>query len=79
MLVSWEWLSDYVKLDAALEHVVDQWALSGLNHESTQWVEGLDRTGNFASKISIYRYRSQIRIAVHQRPSARRTFGKNGR
>lgn len=41
MLVSWEWLSDYVKLDAALEHVVDQWALSGLNHESTQWVEGL--------------------------------------
>ena len=41
MLVSWEWLSDYVKLDAALEQVVDQWALSGLNHESTQWVEGL--------------------------------------
>ena len=41
MLVSWEWLSDYVKLDAPLEQVVDQWALSGLNHESTQWVEGL--------------------------------------
>ncbi len=41
MLVSWEWLSDYVKLDAPLEQVVDKWALSGLNHESTEWVEGV--------------------------------------
>lgn len=41
MLVSWEWLSDYVKLDVPLEQVVDKWALSGLNHESTEWVEGV--------------------------------------
>jgi len=41
MLVSWEWLSDYVKLEAPLEQVVDKWALSGLNHESTEWVEGV--------------------------------------
>lgn len=41
MLISWEWLADYVKLDAPIEQVVERWALSGLNHESTQWVEGV--------------------------------------
>ena len=41
MLISWEWLADYVKLDASIEQVVERWALSGLNHESTQWVEGV--------------------------------------
>ncbi|MFM8213286.1 MAG: hypothetical protein ACKN82_01385, partial [Pirellula sp.] len=38
MLISWEWLSDYVKLDQPIEKVVDRWALSGLNHESTHEV-----------------------------------------
>ena len=41
MLISWEWLADYVTLDAPIEQVVDRWALSGLNHESTEWVEGV--------------------------------------
>lgn len=41
MLISWEWLSDYVKLDLPTDQVVDRWAMSGLNHESTQWVEGV--------------------------------------
>ena len=41
MLISWEWLSDYVKLDQPIDQVDDRWALSGLNHESTQWVEGV--------------------------------------
>lgn len=40
MLISWEWLSDYVKLVQPIEKVVDRWALSGLNHESTHEVEG---------------------------------------
>jgi phenylalanyl-tRNA synthetase beta chain len=40
MLISWEWLSDYIKLDEPIEKVVDRWALSGLNHESTHEVEG---------------------------------------
>jgi len=41
MLISWEWLSDYVKLNSPMEQVVDRWAMSGLNHESTEWVEGV--------------------------------------
>lgn len=41
MLISWEWLSDYVKLTHPMEQVVDRWAMSGLNHESTEWVEGV--------------------------------------
>lgn len=41
MLISWEWLSDYVKIDRPMDEVVNRWAMSGLNHESTQWVEGL--------------------------------------
>lgn len=40
MLISWDWLSDYVKLSAPLEDVVTRWAMSGLNHEGTEWVEG---------------------------------------
>ena len=40
MLISWEWLSDYIKLDESIDKVVDRWALSGLNHESTHEVEG---------------------------------------
>jgi phenylalanyl-tRNA synthetase beta chain len=40
MLISWDWLSDYVKLSNPLDEVVTRWALSGLNHESTTWVEG---------------------------------------
>lgn len=41
MLISWEWLSDYVKLSEPMDQVVNRWAMSGLNHESTEWVEGV--------------------------------------
>jgi len=41
MLISWEWLSDYVKLDEPMDQVVNRWAMSGLNHESTEWIEGV--------------------------------------
>jgi phenylalanyl-tRNA synthetase beta chain len=40
MLVSWNWLSDYVTIDRSVEAMAALWAMSGLNHESTQWVEG---------------------------------------
>jgi phenylalanyl-tRNA synthetase beta chain len=40
MLVSWDWLADYVKIDRSAEAMASLWAMSGLNHESTQWVEG---------------------------------------
>lgn len=41
MLISWDWLSDYVKIDRPLEEVVSRWAMSGLNHEGTEIVEGV--------------------------------------
>ncbi len=40
MLVSWEWLSQYVKINIAVEDMVGKWAMSGLNHESTSYVNG---------------------------------------
>ena len=41
MLISWDWLSDYVKIDRPLEEIVSRWAMSGLNHEGTEIVEGV--------------------------------------
>jgi phenylalanyl-tRNA synthetase beta chain len=41
MLISWDWLSDYVKIDCPLEEIVSRWAMSGLNHEGTEIVEGV--------------------------------------
>ncbi|MCY3009684.1 MAG: phenylalanine--tRNA ligase subunit beta [Planctomycetota bacterium] len=41
MLVSWEWLSDYVQLTVDHEEMATRWALTGLNHESTEMVEGV--------------------------------------
>lgn len=41
MLVSWEWLSDYVDIDLSHEEMATRWALTGLNHESTVLVDGV--------------------------------------
>lgn len=38
MLVSWEWLQEYVDIDCAPDHLATRFALSGLNHESTETV-----------------------------------------
>jgi len=35
MLVSWNWLKDYVPLDMSPQQLVDRLMMSGLNHEST--------------------------------------------
>jgi len=40
MIVSWNWLTDYVRLDMPVEALTDRLALAGLNHESTQDVGG---------------------------------------
>ena len=41
MLVSWEWLSDYVDIRISHEEMATRWALTGLNHESTVLVDGV--------------------------------------
>lgn len=41
MLVSWEWLSDYVDLTVDHDEMATRWALTGLNHESTELIEGV--------------------------------------
>lgn len=38
MLVCWEWLAEYVRLDVAPDDLANRFAMSGLNHESTTMV-----------------------------------------
>ncbi len=40
MIVSWNWLTDYLRLDMPVEALSNRLALAGLNHESTQEVGG---------------------------------------
>jgi phenylalanyl-tRNA synthetase beta chain len=40
MIVSWNWLREYLRLDMPVEVLTDRLALSGLNHESTSDVGG---------------------------------------
>ncbi|WP_435015498.1 phenylalanine--tRNA ligase subunit beta [Tundrisphaera sp. TA3] len=40
MIVSWNWLTDYLKLDMPDEVLTERLALAGLNHESTEEVGG---------------------------------------
>ncbi len=41
MLVSWEWLAEYVDLTVDHETLATRWALTGLNHESTEIKNGI--------------------------------------
>lgn len=41
MLVSWNWLADYVKRPDSVETATEQWTMSGLNLEEYEPVEGL--------------------------------------
>ncbi len=75
MLVSWEWLSQYVDLNMEVESLVNQLALSGLNHESTtkledDWAIDLEVTSNrgdclshlgIAREVSVL-YKQQLRV-----------------
>ncbi len=38
MLVCWEWLAQYVELDVEVDHLANRFAMTGLNHESTEVV-----------------------------------------
>src|SRR5947208_7139508 len=40
MIVSWNWLTQYVRLDMPVEALAERMALAGLNHESTEEVGG---------------------------------------
>lgn len=40
MIVSWNWLTQYVRLDMPVEALAEKLALTGLNHESTEDVAG---------------------------------------
>lgn len=40
MIVSWNWLSQYVRLEMPVEALTERLALTGLNHESTEEVGG---------------------------------------
>ncbi|HEU5117814.1 MAG TPA: phenylalanine--tRNA ligase beta subunit-related protein, partial [Isosphaeraceae bacterium] len=40
MIVSWNWLAEYVYLDRNVETLAERLALTGLNHESTEDVNG---------------------------------------
>ncbi len=40
MIVSWEWLSQYVDLNMSHDELVDRLTMSGLNHEGTEDVDG---------------------------------------
>src|SRR5947199_2312117 len=40
MIVSWNWLSDYLRLDMPVEVLTERLALTGLNHEATEDVGG---------------------------------------
>src|SRR5579859_6722932 len=40
MIVSWNWLTQYVRLDMPVEALTERLALTGLNHESTEEVGG---------------------------------------
>src|SRR5512142_2687192 len=40
MIVSWNWLTDYVRLDMPVETLTERLALAGLNHESTSDIGG---------------------------------------
>ena len=41
MIVSWEWLTEYVDLKMSHDDLVDKLTMSGLNHEGSEnWIEG---------------------------------------
>ena len=40
MIVSWNWLTEYVRLDMPVERLAERLALTGLNHEGTEEVGG---------------------------------------
>ncbi len=46
MLVSWEWLQEYVDINCTADDLANRFALSGLNHESTEQITFEKFAGN---------------------------------
>ena len=57
MIVSWNWLNDYVPLKMKQAELVERLMMAGLNHESTEqlghdWAIDLEVTSNRPSGLS---------------------------
>ena len=82
MIVSWNWLTDYVRLDMPVEVLTERLALTGLNHESTADVGGdlaidLEVTSNRPDCLSHIGVAREIGVLFERpvrehRPSSRR-------
>ena len=53
MIVSWNWLTDYLRLDMPVDVLTERLALTGLNHESTE-----DQGGDLAIDLEVTSNRS---------------------
>ncbi|HEV3163129.1 MAG TPA: phenylalanine--tRNA ligase subunit beta [Isosphaeraceae bacterium] len=79
MIVSWNWLTQYVRLDMPVETLTERLALSGLNHESTSEVGGdlaidLEVTSNRPDCLSHIGVAREIAVLFDRRiaePAAR--------
>ncbi len=89
MIVSWNWLTQYVRLDMPVEVLTERLALAGLNHESTAEVGGdlaidLEVTSNRPDCLGHLGVAREIAVlfdkaAARPRPAARPTSGRAGR
>src|SRR5438067_8309177 len=73
MIVSWNWLSDYLRLDMPVEVLTERLALAGLNHESTAEVGGdlaidLEVTSNRPDCLSHLGVAREIGVLFGRRP-----------
>ena len=80
MIVSWNWLTDYLRLDMPVEVLAERLALTGLNHESIADVGGdlaidLEVTSNRPDCLGHLGVAREISVvfdtpAPHPRPAA---------
>jgi phenylalanyl-tRNA synthetase beta chain len=73
MIVSWNWLTDYVRLDMPVEVLAERLALAGLNHESTEEVGGdlaidLEVTSNRPDCLSHLGVAREVGVLFGRRP-----------
>jgi phenylalanyl-tRNA synthetase beta chain len=71
MIVSWNWLSEYVRLDMPVEVLTERLALAGLNHESTAEVGGdlaidLEVTSNRSDCLGHLGIAREIAVLFHE-------------
>ncbi len=87
MIVSWNWLTQYVRLEMPVEVLTERLALTGLNHESTAEVGGdlaidLEVTSNRSDclgHLGVARDQRFVRRTVARSGPAARHFRRGGR